>query len=436
MSDNNSILLKSKLRQTEFTLVGGIPWLFNNPDYYLLYWQSKANELLNSYNYKVLSLENQKSFSKYPHRTERLNKLIKAFEYNQKKMEELLSPLFSKSAEKISSFTDMIPSQQTLSLYWDNVFRDWAWETNENQVTIENFKDFVGANHNFQDVLILGTGSSRFALDFHSQANVNNTFALDFNPLLLFVAQKMLSFQDLKFYEITSSSIEQQNICQSWLLKNPIKKEQIRTDHFHLLFGDILNLPFKEKSFNTILTPWVIDILPMEFEKTTERINQLLPENGDWINFGPLGFMHANEGFCHTKEEIEEILINKGFSIEKMAIKKTNYLNSPISSQKRSEDLLFFHAKKKTETSQTDFTYLPNWLINRDLPIPLNENIRKQQILAKTHADVFFSIDNHQTFNSLSALLANHYKMSIEQSQQTLMLLFIKFHESHFRSLR
>lgn len=428
--------LNSKLINPNYSLINNIPWLFNNPDYYLLYWQAKSNELLKSYYFKITSLQYQRTQTNYSETKKRLEKLIESYEFNQKQLEELLQPLFSKSPSQLNAFSDLIPSQQTLALYLNNIFRDWSWNTSENESYIEALSKALGSHWKTDELLILGSGSSRLSMDFHLKYKPKVTFALDFNPLLLFIAKKMINHEDFKLFEIPFPIIEKENISKEWTLHNPIPANMPIKEQFQLIFGDIQNLPFKSEVFSCVLTPWVIDILPMEFEKLAERVNSLLPIDGEWINFGPLGFMHSKESICHTKAEIIEILEAKGFQIEINTTQTINYLNSPISSQKRIEEVLIFKARKKKSVSVTSYSYLPPWLLDRDLPIPLSDQIQNQKILAKTTADIFFSIDNKQSFNSLAQLLANHYQMSLEQAQQTLMLLLIKFHESHSRSLK
>lgn len=428
--------LNSKLTNQNYSSINNIPWLFNNPDYYLLYWQAKCNELLKSYYFKITSLQYQITQTKYTETKNRLEKLILAYEFNQKQIEKLLLPLFNKAPTELNAFSDLIPSQQTLALYLNNIFRDWSWGTQENENYIEAISKALGNQWHTDEILILGSGSSRLSMDFHLKYKPKFTFALDFNPLLLFIAQKMLSHEDFKLFEIPFPVIEKENISKKWTLHNTILENQLSKQHFQLIFGDIQNLPFKSESFSCVLTPWVIDILPMDFEKLAERVNNLLPIDGEWINFGPLGFMHSKESICHTRSEIVEVLESKGFEVEINTTQAINYLNSPVSSQKRIEEVLIFKARKKKSVPVSTYSYLPAWLLNRDLPIPLNDQIQNQKILAKTTADIFFSIDNQQSFNSLSQLLANHYKMPIEQAQQTLMLLLIKFHESQSRSLK
>lgn len=433
-NQKSSSLLESIIKLESYQTVNNIPWLFSNPDYFFLYWQSKTAELINSFDFKIRNLLIQKDHTPYAETKARLEKLIKAYEYNAKKTEELMAPLQNNPFKEAQAFRDMIPSQQTLGLYWNNIFRDWSWESDENEKSIEIIKQILPQDWTSKTHITLGSGAGRLALDFHLKFSLENSFALDFNPLLNFVFQKMLQYQDLKFYEIPGSSIDINNSSHSWILKNPHSSST--TSPLQLLFGDIQDLPFHPRSFTSVLTPWVIDILPMSFDRIAERVNEILEIGGEWINFGPLGFMHANDSLCYSFQELKEILHKKGFEIQTETTAKVPYLQSPISPQSRTEQVIAFRAKKTSDTSVEKFQYLPNWLLDRDQPIPLTQEIKQHQILAKTNADVFFSLNGSISFNQIALLLSQHYQMPKELAQQTLMILFIKFHESQSRTLK
>lgn len=433
-NQNSNSILNSIIKLDNYQKINDIPWLFTNPDYFFLYWQSKTTELLNSFDFKIRNLLIQKDHTPYTETKSRIEKLIKAYEYNAKKTEELMSPLQQNPFTNQQVFRDMIPSQQTLGLYWNNIFRDWSWETDENQKSLEVIKEALPLDWTSKKHITLGSGAGRLALDFHSHYSIENSFALDFNPLLNLIFQKMLQHQDLKFFEIPSSSIDINKASQSWLLKNPLTSS--KNNSLQLLFGDIQDLPFKPQSFTSVLTPWVIDILPMSFDRIAERVNEILEIGGEWINFGPLGFMHANDSLCYSFQEIKEILNQKGFEVQTEKHRQIPYLKSPISPQSRSEEVIVFRAKKTKDTPVEKFQYLPPWLLDRDQPIPITPEIKQHQILAKTNADVFFSLNGNISFNQIALLLSQHYQMPLELSQQTLMLLFIKFHESQSRTLK
>lgn len=409
-----------------------IPCLFPDNDYYLIYWQTKKQELINSFQFRIDSLNKQLSTVVSHLTKDRLNKLLKAYEYNLKKTEEILSSLNQNHDSQIT-LKDIIPSQQTLSLYWNNIFRDWSWETEENKISLEVLKKVIPNDWAPENFVVLGAGACRLAIDIHQEYHLKNTIALDFNPFLLLIAKQMIENQQLKFFEIPATPINIEETTLARFLKNPYGK---KINNFYPLLGDIQNLPFKPKSIHAVLTPWVIDILPMNVAKTAERVNAILKMGGEWINFGPLGFMNSKEALCPTFEEIKEILIEKGFSIKEEVVEVIPYLDSPDASQKRFEKIICFKAIKEKDTHLTDFNYLPEWLINKNLPIPLTNEIKQHQILAKTNADVFFTIDGTKSFSDITALLELHYKMPKTLAQQTLMSLFTKFIESQNRTLK
>lgn len=424
-------LLKPPYSANEIYL-NQIPCLFPDNDYYILYWQTKKQELINSFQFRIDSLNIQLSTETLSLTKDRLNKLIKAYEYNLKKTDEILCSLDQIHNSQLT-LKDIVPSQQTLSLYWNNIFRDWSWETEENKISLDIIKKIIPTGWKPENFVVLGSGSCRLAVDIHQEFQLKNTLALDFNPFLLFIAKQMIENQQLKFFEIPATPINIEESTMAHFLKSPYGK---KIDNFYPLLGDIQNLPFKSKSIHAVLTPWVIDILPMSVAKTAERINDILITGGEWINFGPLGFMNSKESNCPTFEEIKEILKEKGFSIKEEVTETIPYLDSPKANQKRFEKIICFKAIKEQDTTITDFYYLPEWLINKNLPIPLTNEIKQHQILAKTNADIFFTIDGVKSFSDIMTLLELHYKMPKSLAQQTLMSLFTKFIESQNRTLK
>ena len=45
---------------------------------------------------------------------------------------------------------------------------------------------------------------------------------------------------------------------------------------FHLVLGDALRAPFPDGSFDTVVTPWLIDIITDDLPVLAARINNLL----------------------------------------------------------------------------------------------------------------------------------------------------------------
>ena len=81
-----------------------------------------------------------------------------------------------------------LPVDQGLNTYYANVHRDWAWGDDENKASIRQIRAVLHENAELGKVLVLGAGAGRLAYDLHMQFDCECTVALDFNPMLLLVA--------------------------------------------------------------------------------------------------------------------------------------------------------------------------------------------------------------------------------------------------------
>jgi hypothetical protein len=100
--------------------------------------------------------------------------------------------------------------------------------------------------------------------------------------------------------------------------------------------GDAHRLPFAAESFDTIVTPWLIDILPERFDHFALRVNAMLAPQGRWINFGSLNFQDARPSQRYGVEECREILGDSGFDDPIIDNSTIPYMCSPATRLHRS----------------------------------------------------------------------------------------------------
>ncbi|MEK6772307.1 MAG: methyltransferase domain-containing protein [Bdellovibrionota bacterium] len=413
-----------------YPLLGSIPWLLPYPASALDHWIGKQTELNAYFKQRVEKLQDQQKQKNLSAITrQRLNTLEKALLHNQKILGDCLTPLAQQNSNKQTEINDKIPAHQSLTLYMRNLFRDWCWQSNENQDSLNILQKILPQSWAPKKFLTLGCGSSRLPLDLHQKFNLSYSVAVDFNPLLILFAQQMLENKKIKLYELPLAPIELSQVAIENELKNPYSKIK----NFHLLFADALHLPFKDKSFDSLLTPWFIDIVPIHFELLAQRVNRVLEPSGEWINFGPLGFMFSDEHQCFTFEEIQETLTAQGFRLEKYSIDLVPYLESPNSTQKRFEKVLSFRATKICDCEEKKFQYLPDWLLDHNMTVPLNSHVQELQLKAKVNADIIFSIDGKKSINDLANLMSSHYKMEVGLARSTIVTYLNKFYESRVR---
>ena len=76
-------------------------------------------------------------------------------------------------------------------------------------------------------------------------------------------------------------------------------------EDFHLVLADALRPPFPEESFDTVVTPWLIDIISEDLPVFSARINRLLKSEGRWVNFGSLAFSSHEQTRRYSPEEVQ-----------------------------------------------------------------------------------------------------------------------------------
>lgn len=425
LSDESSVpVLITADGKRSYPLVGEIPWLFKDPEYFKHYWASKKTDFLNYHKNSGLKIESELKNHKLTDATRsRLELLRKAHDLNYQSLTEILKPIVSTG---LGENAVAVPQHQSLHLYRKNIFRDWGWDTDENQVGLSLIKGLVGSKWAPRTFTVLGSGASRLAMDLHSEFKLPLTVAIDFNPLLLFVGQSMLNRQNLALYDFPGAPISTSQVAELFQLSSPLPQ----LSGFHFIFADVADLPVRPQSFQAVLTPWLVDILPMSFNLLAQRVNQILEVGGEWINFGPLGFSHRMESQNLTIEEIREQIIECGFKIESEKVTKVNYLSAKNEVNSRNESVYLFKARKVSNVLVERFDYRADWLINLDKPIPLTEEVRQHQQLVRFQGDLFNTINGQVSVNQVAQLFSTHYKLPLGTALKMTLNVLRQFDES------
>ena len=80
-----------------------------------------------------------------------------------------------------------------------------------------------------------------------------------------------------------------------------------------LLAADASRAPFAAGAFDTVITPWLVDILDEDFAVFAARLNQWLKPGGRWVNSGSLFFQHRDPERCYSTDELGDLLGAAGF---------------------------------------------------------------------------------------------------------------------------
>src|SRR5690606_3628478 len=110
--------------------------------------------------------------------------------------------------------------------------------------------------------LVLGAGAGRLAYDFHERCGTASTTALDFNPLLVLLAARAARGEAIELYEfpLAPRSTAEQAVLRRLAAPRPARHG------LRFVLGDANRPPFPAGAFDTVITPWLVDILPEPFD--------------------------------------------------------------------------------------------------------------------------------------------------------------------------
>jgi hypothetical protein len=253
-----------------------------------------------------------------------------------------------------------------------------------------------------------------------------STVALDFNPLLLLVAQAVSTGKPLKMYEFP---IAPRSLEDDAVLRTLTAPESVR-DGFHLVLGDALRPPFANQSFDTVVTPWLIDIVTEDLPVLATRINNLLKPNGRWVNFGSLAFAHPERARRYSPEETKAIVSECGFSDPYVSQATIPYMCSPASRHGRQERVFTFSAYKERDAEQAPrHRALPDWIVTGTDPVPLTASFRTQAMTTQIYSFIMSIIDGKRSLKEMAIVLEKQKLMSREEAEPAIRSFLTKMYD-------
>jgi len=411
-----------------FPNFNGIPWFFKSVDSTILQWQARISALLQKLEYqKRLLQDDLLRVGLLPETKERLQCGVQGVERNLKSLKDLLSPLMGVQQKKpndiVLSLIDKVPFEQTIDSYFVNIFRDWSWETDENQLTLKALVKVLPKDLKPQNIFFLGAGAGRLTYDLHQLLKPNVSVAVDINPLLMFVFKGLLEGKNYLLSETPIAPLTLKRIEVEHLLQRP----GLKPEGISFLFADACNLPVKPKSIDCIVTSWFIDIVKQDFKDFAKRINLSLKKGGHWINFGPLGFRHTNKNENYVIDEVNKIVKDLGFEIKSSYQEDIPYLSSPNSGNQRRERVFCYFAEKIQETkAPAPFSTLPSWIQNPGESIPQPSTLSLQLSRHQLAFQILSTLDGKKSIDIVSLILSQHYKMPLEQAKEIVIGFLIE----------
>lgn len=408
-----------------------IPWLFAEPMTTRMEWKARYHGILHQNSLELERLRKARSEGR-SNKTgrQRITQLLQARERHRNQICEILAPAdldgIDWPSDAASLLHDKLPRSQGLSSYLSNVFRDWSWDNGENEALRDAVEGVLGEvpRTNLGSVLTLGAGACRLPYDLHRHYEPDLSVVLDFNPLLLHIASQVIQGNSVPLYEFPIAPL---NAASYAVLHQLAAPAPLKDGNFHLILGDALNPPFERGSFDTVLTPWLIDIVPQDLRSFMPRINQCLKMGGVWVNTGSLAFFHKDESWRYSEEEVLELLGKSGFELIAAERRSVPYLQSPHSGYGRVEKIFSFSARKIDNIDvPPQSTYLPSWILDTSQPVPASTETAVSSSHHLLKAQVLSTIDGKRTIKKISRTLARQYGLGKRETIHAVKRILIE----------
>ena len=420
--------------RTDFPSIDSIPWLFAEPNAALGEWRGRLHFALqrSEREAKHLRAALERGDLRAPTRA-RIQTLADATEDHGRRLRALLAPLEierqTADVETYLALRTRPPTDQGLTTYYANVHRDWAWGDVENDESLRIVASAL-AGAALGNTLVLGAGAGRLAYDLHMRCAPTSTVALDFNPLLMLLAQRMARGERVELYEfpIAPRTAADHAVLRTLAAPAPAREA------LHFVLADAHRPPFRRGSFDTVVTPWLVDILPERFETLCARINILLAPGGRWLNFGSLSFHVPDAAARYGLDECAAAIEDNGFASPVVSEHELPYLCSPASRHGRRERVVAWNAAKRQDLKKVPrHEALPDWLVRGAEPVPLTESFRMQAISTRIHAFMMSMIDGRRSIKDMAKLMAEQHLMTEAEAEPAIRSFLIKMYEDSRR---
>ena len=420
-----------KACKVDFPVIEGMPWLFAEPLATLGEWRGRLQFSLQQLSHEIAGLEKELQNDDLRDLSRRrVSRYKKAVETHKRSLQKLLLPVEIQSLqgnyETYLALRTRLPSDQGLNTYYPNIHRDWAWGEEENKASLKQIRAVLQDSAELGNVLVLGAGAGRLAYDIHTELNCTSTTAMDFNPLLMLVARSLTAGEQLKLYEfpIAPLSFEDEAILRK--LEAPVPVDE----NFHLVFGDALRPPFPDNSFDTVVTPWLIDIIGEDLSILAARINRLLKDSGRWVNFGSLAFATPERARRYSPEEVKAIVSENGFSDPYVSQATIPYMDSPASRHGRRERVFSFASYKEREVSKPErHKALPDWIVTGKEPVPLSPSFRQQAMTTQIYSFIMSLIDGKRSIKDMAIVLEKQKLMTRDEAESAIRSFMTKMYD-------
>lgn len=412
----------------------GLPWLYPDVASSRGQWAAKLQRLRDEITGELAGLDRALAADGLMRSTrDRLARLRAGSERLGRQVFGLLEP-FAFAGSEVSARLprDRIPSRQHFSSYLETVFRDWCWGEDEIQTTLGLLEPLLGGAPAGRDALVLGGGAGRLAYELARLGDWGSVIQLDINPLLSRVGALLARGESIVLTELPRMPMGLEHVAVDQTLERPSATVETTTAPLHHLIGDLFTPPFARESFELLVTPWLVDILPESFDRVARRLSGLLAPGGSWISFGPLSFESLPLTDRYTREEMEEALARAGLEVESSELRRVPYLHSPHGMPRRSEEILVFRAIRRGDVAPIEaaFSFYPAWMTDPELSVPASPRFEQMRHERVFEAEILACIDGRASIRDIVQTLSTRYSLPTERCENAVNGFFAKIYET------
>ncbi len=319
-----------------FPRVGGIPVLLPQPDAHVQLWRGQLGLLLERGQQTLEGLtEAAAADGLLPATQLRLKALGEAVRQQVTDVAAVLGPALGGAAAAAEGLPRGVVE------YIGYLYRDWGWPHagyRENDAALSSVSELLGPRP-LGRVLVLGAGGCGLAYELHRRHAAINTVALDIDPFLLAIGERVVRGHSVSLTEASLKVIDARDVARTWQLSAP--SGALGPDVFQCVFADGLAPPFAAGNFDSVVTPWFIDQVPRDLPALIATIHGLLRPGGCWLNQGPLIYPeHVPFERRYSADELFELARGGGFTRVGSSRGSFPYLVSPLSGHGKVETVL------------------------------------------------------------------------------------------------
>lgn len=403
--------------RTDFPDIGGIPWLMPEPRLALAEWRGRLHHLLTHYASEAARQRTALAAATGSLTRARLARVAAALDDQATRIRALMQPLglerrSEAHAVHVALGTEL-PVSQGLTSYYPNLHRDWCWGDAENRASLEAVLASLPDGTAPRRILVLGAGAGRLAYDLHQALEPALTIALDYNPLFVLAAERIIANAPLELYEfpIAPRTIEDHALLRRHVAPAPA------APGLALILADASAPPLRPGQVDLVLTPWFIDVAGEPIGPVIARVNSLLAPSGLWVNHGSLAFANAAPADALSLEELLDRVGAAGFSQPEAREVCGPYLSSPASRHARVESVITFCARKEREVAPPPVgRELPPWIERTDLAVPVLPAFRAQALSMRVYAFLLAMIDGERSIRDMARLMEQQKLMPADDA--------------------